>query len=305
MSLRDPEDKSNRTILANAPESTVDTSTAEGEIALAKLKKYKELIGEMDRLEVERSEIIRKAQDLEWKESKTEEEIKQIKRFWSTANRLGNKINTYESQLISLETSEPLRAVLKREKKLEYSRLEQKGKEDLAKYREESYKKTRELMEQWEKQRKEGISIRAKLKAEAEEKAKKETESQKQRKTKNKFSPFINGRAFTFSLLLCTILYLLFLSFAFTEERDTYICYTTKTGTHYHSPVCQYLNTAYETTVYEASKKYKPCDHCNPCVANYKTTITVRNYLAPALISIPISAIIYITLIKTNNGDDQ
>ena len=66
------------------------------------------------------------------------------------------------------------------------------------------------------------------------------------------------------SLVLCTVLYLSFLS-AFTTKRDTYICYTTKTGTHFHSATCTYLNTAYETTVYEASRKYKPCNYCNPC----------------------------------------
>ena len=97
------------------------------------------------------------------------------------------------------------------------------------------------------------------------------------------------------SIILCAALYLSFLS-AFTTKRDTYICYTTKTGTHYHSAICSYLDTAYETTVYEASRKYKPCNYCNPCVKNYETTITDRNYIIPLVISIPISAAVYLLL---------
>lgn len=97
------------------------------------------------------------------------------------------------------------------------------------------------------------------------------------------------------SIVLCAVLYLSFLS-AFTTKRETYICYTTKTGTHYHSAICKYLNTAYETTVYEASRKYKPCEYCNPCVEQYKTTITDRNYIIPILISVPISAAVFLLL---------
>ena len=97
------------------------------------------------------------------------------------------------------------------------------------------------------------------------------------------------------SIVLCAVLYLSFLS-AFTTKRDTYICYTTKTGTHYHSATCSYLDTAYETTVYEASRKYKPCKYCNPCIEQYKTTITDRNYIIPIFVSVPISAAVFFLL---------
>ena len=97
------------------------------------------------------------------------------------------------------------------------------------------------------------------------------------------------------SLVLCAALYLSFLS-AFTTKRDTYICYTTKTGTHFHSATCKYLNTAYETTVYEASQKYKPCNYCNPCIEQYETTITYRNYVIPIFISVPISGAVFLLL---------
>lgn len=97
------------------------------------------------------------------------------------------------------------------------------------------------------------------------------------------------------SLVLCAVLYLSFLS-AFTTKRDTYICYTTKTGTHYHAPTCIYLDTARETTVYEVSRRYDPCNYCNPCIEHYETTITDRNYVIPILISVPISAAVFLLL---------
>lgn len=99
------------------------------------------------------------------------------------------------------------------------------------------------------------------------------------------------------SILLCITLYLTFLTTVFTNERDTYICYTTKTGASFHSATCNYTNkSAYETTVYEASRKYKPCNYCNPCVKQYQTTITERNYVIPIFISIPISAAVFLLL---------
>jgi hypothetical protein len=99
------------------------------------------------------------------------------------------------------------------------------------------------------------------------------------------------------SLLLCVTLYLLFLTTAFTTKRDTYICYTTKTGEYFHSAVCSEINkNAYETTVYEACHDYKPCWQCNPYAKNYKTTITVRNYIYPILISVPISILVFLLL---------
>ena len=98
------------------------------------------------------------------------------------------------------------------------------------------------------------------------------------------------------SLLLCIVLYLSCLTLVFTTKRDTYICYTTKTGECFHSATCKYLNTSYETTVYEASQKYKMCKYCNPCVEKYETTIIVRDYISPLLISLPISALAFVIL---------
>ena len=98
------------------------------------------------------------------------------------------------------------------------------------------------------------------------------------------------------SIFLLIILYLVFLT-VFSTERDTYICYTTKTGDNFHSATCSYLNTAYETTVYEASKNYNVCKYCNPCVEQYKTTIIIKDYILPIIISFPISTLVFLLLI--------
>lgn len=113
----------------------------------------------------------------------------------------------------------------------------------------------------------------------------------------NKPREYITSKrvAAVFAILLCITLYLSFLS-AFTVKRDTYICYTTKTGECFHSATCKYLNTAYETTVYEASQRYKVCKYCNPCTEQYKTKITDRNYIIPAAISLPISSLAFFIL---------
>lgn len=116
--------------------------------------------------------------------------------------------------------------------------------------------------------------------------------------TEKRTNLFLSKRiASTISLLLCVTLYLLFLTMAFTNKRDTYICYTTKTGECYHSATCQYISkSAYETTVYKASKKFRPCSRCNPCIERYATTFTERNYVVPLLISAPISAAVFYLL---------
>ena len=109
--------------------------------------------------------------------------------------------------------------------------------------------------------------------------------------------PFSKRIAAIISLILCAVLYLSFLS-AFSTKRDTYICYTTKTGECYHSAICQVINKkeSYETTVYESCQKYKRCVVCNPCIERYETTITDRNYVIPILISVPISATVFLLL---------
>ena len=311
-SERDPNDVSNRTLLANALETAV-----QNDIEKKKLAQYKEKIAlieaEEKRLGEIRVKLFSKGLD-----SKTMEDLQ------FEMKQTSNRINTYDRQLLALETSKPLKDVLEREKKLAYQRAVQRGRESLAKYREEVAERCKVVCKQWEEQRAKAIEGVIKAKAEENKRAEKEAKKQEEQKPKSqevkqrkfsmkKFLTKIKNieqykkRAFIISLLLCSILYLAFLTLAFTEKRDTYICYTTKTGECYHAYYCSYLKySSHQTTVYQAErKKYRRCSSCNPFQDRLKTTITVRNYLAPALISIPISAITYIVIKKNKENDNS
>lgn len=228
-----------------------------------------------------------------------------------TISHLASQRDTLDRNLIDLQNDPILKNVIEREKakaiEIAEQKAEQRREESRAKAKERAEQTERELRERYQKSRQEAIQRREELQA----KLKQETISEapievpkselpkediKAKKDKASFSlPLSKRIAAVISILLCVTLYLSFLS-AFTIKRDTYICYTTKTGECFHSATCQYLNTAYETTVYEASKKYKVCKYCNPCVEQYATTITERNYVIPILISVPISGAVFLLL---------
>lgn len=223
-----------------------------------------------------------------------------------TASRLASRRDTLERKLIDLQNDPILKNVIEQEKAKAKERWEQKAeqrrKEAEARAKESAERTERELRERYQKSRQE-----------AQQKREQESQQHKQEMIKESKTPVAldderkmlnmltsNRIAAIISIILCVVLYLSFLS-AFTTKRDTYICYTTKTGECFHSATCKYLNTAYETTVYEASRKYKPCNYCNPCVEQYKTTITDRNYIAPIIISVPISVVAFF-LLTYNKG---
>jgi hypothetical protein len=195
-----------------------------------------------------------------------------------TAQDITTLIWHYRNYLDRLDTKHIMSQVIERESIKAYYKETEKEYGEFLNYHEE---KKQETLKQSNEQSHEPIQN----KAPSEEKPKENTK-------------IISKRiSAVISLLLCITLYLIFLTTVFTNERDTYICYTTKTGECFHSAVCQYISkSAYETTVYEASKKYRPCNHCNPCVKNYETTITERNYFIPLLISAPISTSVFFLL---------
>jgi len=100
------------------------------------------------------------------------------------------------------------------------------------------------------------------------------------------------------SLLLCVILYLSCLS-AFSATQDTYICYVNKKEGTFHIYGCTYAGkNAFESTMYEAQKHYSHCFICSSGIYDerYKITITVRDYVTPIIISVPVSATVYVLL---------
>lgn len=72
----------------------------------------------------------------------------------------------------------------------------------------------------------------------------------------------------------------------FTNEIETYICYTTESGDCFHAEYCQYLwNSAEETNVYEAKKDgYQSCSRCSPYNERYAIIYQDRNYLVSTIL---------------------
>ena len=136
-----------RHLLANALETV-----AQNDIERNKIQEYK---GKIDLVNAEE----RKLQDLraEIKElsfAKGPKDTAKIKSLQFEAIQAANRINTIDRQLLRLEASKPLQAVLEREKAMATKRAEQKGKEALEAYREKAAKTQRELLERVQQSRK-------------------------------------------------------------------------------------------------------------------------------------------------------
>lgn len=182
-------------------------------------------------------------------------------------------IETYITQLHLLEKNEHLQNIIERKRKIEMDRIISVSKQNKQEIINSFY------AEQTEREKEQKVSLK-----------------------KNMLFNIVQKYAIILCVLLCIVLYSVFLFSVFSYEYkiDTYVCYTTATGECYHAEDCQYLYaSAYKTTVYEAAKKYKKCSRCNPRISKYKTTLTQteKNYFVPALISIPISVGLY-TIIK-------
>lgn len=234
--------------------------------------------------------------------------------------QINNQIEKLYKQLGQLQQNPILARVLKREKELMYKRAEQEGKEALERYRQRAAVQQEALLEQYRQRRKEHIEKRRK---EAEKERHKVEDSQKvlgkEPDILEKESASCNiissntqisqseknlswkRIVAVCSMILCIVLYIFFLTTVFSEKVDTYICYTTDTGECYHASYCQYLSQSrHKTTVYKATRSYRSCSRCNPCIEKYETTIVVRNYFLPALISVPTSVMVYLLLTKKN-----
>ena len=148
---------SNRSLLANALESA-----AQNDIEKNKLAQYKSKIELIESEQAKLAEVRAKANEIRFTKGRTPDETKKMKALDFEANQIANRINTYDRQLLNLESTTALKNVLQREKAQAYKRAEQKGKEALAAYKEKSAKTTRELMNRYQESRKKGIDSRNK-----------------------------------------------------------------------------------------------------------------------------------------------
>ena len=154
---RDSDSFSTRSLLAGALESV-----AENDIEKSKLKQYKEKIALIESEQKKLSEIRAKAKELRFTKGRTPSETKQMRDLDFEANQIANRINTYDKQLLNLESTKALKNVLEREKQILRKRLEQKGKEALNAYKERAAETVRELMTRNTESRKKAIEGRHK-----------------------------------------------------------------------------------------------------------------------------------------------
>ena len=142
---------SNRTILANALEGAV-----KDDIEKNKLAEYKEKISLIETEEQRLSEIQKQL----FTKGAVEPENRKELQF--EAKQIANRINTYDRQLLNLESTTALKNVLNREKQLAAKRQKQKDNEALKQYKEKVAKNTRELLTRNQESRKKAIESREK-----------------------------------------------------------------------------------------------------------------------------------------------
>ena len=152
---RDTDSVSNRSLLANALESV-----AQNDIERNKLKEYKGKIALIESEQAKLAEVREKIKELSFAKGRRDTEA--IKSLQFEANQTANRINTYDKQLLNLESTKALKDVLQREKQMAYKRAEQRGKDALAAYRERATKTQRELMTRYQESRKKGVESRHK-----------------------------------------------------------------------------------------------------------------------------------------------
>ena len=146
---------SNRSLLANALESV-----AKNDIERKKLEEYKGKIALIESEQAKLAEVKKKANDIRFTKGRTADETKRMKDLEFEANQIANRINTYDKQLLDLESTKALKGVLEREKQMAYKRAKQRGKEALEAYRERATKTQRELMDRYQESRKKGVESR-------------------------------------------------------------------------------------------------------------------------------------------------
>lgn len=154
---RDGEVVSNRTILAKALEDTV-----QNDIERNKLAQYKQKIALIESEQAKLAEIREKANALRFTKGRTPAETKEMRDLDFEANQIENRINTYDKQLLNLESTKALKNVLEREKKLLRRRLEQKGKDALKAQKQKDAQTIREIMTRNTESRKNAIEGRHK-----------------------------------------------------------------------------------------------------------------------------------------------
>ena len=148
---------SNRTILANALESSIDTSTQAGQNELRWLKDYQAKIALIENEEAHLAEVNAEIKEISFNKGTDRSKLKDLN---ADKNRTANRITTYDKQLMRLEAMKPIKDVLAREKEMVRKRTEEKGREKLQAVRERDAKTLREVMNRNQESRKKAMDSR-------------------------------------------------------------------------------------------------------------------------------------------------
>lgn len=144
---------SNRSLLANSLESATQNDSE-----ARRLEEYK---AKIDLINAEEQKLHKTRERIaELSFASGPKDTVAIKNLQDTATRIANRINTYDKQLLNLEATAPLKAVLEREKAMARKREKQKANEALAKYREKSAETLREVMNRNTESRKRNVESR-------------------------------------------------------------------------------------------------------------------------------------------------
>lgn len=157
---QDRGNSSTRTLLANALESTIDSSTPEGQIELAKLKEYKEMVGTLDELTDKLSELRGRL----FSKGVTGDERRRIQ---DEATKTANRISIYDKKLLTLESTKPIKRLLDREKAQAVKKQKAIDAENLAAYKKASEDRMKEQAERFKESREKVKETRAKSEAKA------------------------------------------------------------------------------------------------------------------------------------------
>ena len=154
---RDTDAVSNRTLLANALESV-----AQNDIEKAKLAQYKKKIALIEAEQRKLNDIKARANAIRFTKGRTSAETKQMHDLDFEATQTANRINTYDKQLLNLESTSALKNVLEREKTILRKRLEKQGKEALKAQSAKNAETVREIMTRNTASRKKAVEGRHK-----------------------------------------------------------------------------------------------------------------------------------------------
>lgn len=146
---RDLDATDNRTLLANAL-----ASTAQNEIEKKYIEQYQKKIDTINAEQKKLTELRAKIKELSF--AKGKRDVEQIRKLQADATKTANRINTFDKQLLKLESAKPLAEVLKREKDLAKKKAEKAGREALDAYKERAAKTQRELMDRYQERIKKG-----------------------------------------------------------------------------------------------------------------------------------------------------